>query len=108
MSTDTQKKTRVRPYADQVLVRPIQEADVTDGGIVLAPTRNKEKPTQGEVVEIGPGRLVDGVRVPVDLKRGEIVVFSKYAGTEISVDGVDHRLIRAETDVLAALEVIGE
>lgn len=108
MTTKAAQKTRVKPFQDQVLVCPIREDDVTAGGIVLPASRNKVKPSQGRVVAVGPGRVVDGERVPIDLEVGQLVVFQKYAGTEIEIDGVDHKLVRADTDVLAALEFVDD
>jgi chaperonin GroES len=85
---------------DRVLVKPIERDDVSPGGIFL-PDTAKEKPQEGEVVAVGPGRVTeDGSRVPMDLKKGEIVLYAKYGGTEIKEDGTDY-LMLSERDILA-------
>jgi chaperonin GroES len=85
---------------DRVLVRPIEREDVSPGGIFL-PDTAKEKPQEGEIVAVGPGRLTeDGSRVPMDLKKGELVLYAKYGGTEIKEDGTDY-LMLSERDILA-------
>jgi len=88
------------PMGDRVLVRPIEREDVSPGGIFL-PDTAKEKPQEGEIVAVGPGRLTeDGSRVPMDLKKGELVLYAKYGGTEIKEDGTDY-LMLSERDILA-------
>jgi chaperonin GroES len=88
------------PMGDRVLVKPIERDDVSPGGIFL-PDTAKEKPQEGEVVAVGPGRVTeDGSRVPMDLKKGEIVLYAKYGGTEIKEDGTDY-LMLSERDILA-------
>jgi chaperonin GroES len=85
---------------DRVLVKPTERDDVSPGGIFL-PDTAKEKPQEGEVVAVGPGRVTeDGSRVPMDLKKGEIVLYAKYGGTEIKEDGTDY-LMLSERDILA-------
>jgi chaperonin GroES len=92
--------TKLRPLGDRVVVRPIEQEEVTASGIVL-PDTAKEKPQRGEVIAVGPGRLDDdGDRMPMEVKEGETVLFAKYAGTEVKV-GDDEYLIISEKDILA-------
>jgi chaperonin GroES len=93
----------VRPLDDRVLIKPLEAADITAGGIVL-PDSAKEKSQRGEVVAVGGGKLLDtGERAPLSVKSGDTVIFGKYAGTEIKVEGVDHQIMR-EHEILAVLE----
>lgn len=88
------------PLADRVVVKAIEQEEKTKGGIVL-PDTAKEKPQEGEVLAVGTGRLLDnGERVPLEVKVGDRVVFSKYGGTEIKVDGEEYIILR-ESDILA-------
>lgn len=94
--------TTLRPLGDRVVVRPIEQEEVTASGIVL-PDTAKEKPQRGEVIAVGPGRLTDdGGRMPMDVNDGEQVLFAKYAGTEVKV-GEDELLIISEKDILAVV-----
>jgi len=94
---------RVRPLDDRVLVKPIEAEDKTAGGIVL-PDTAKEKSQRGEVVAVGAGKLLDtGERAALAVKKGDRVVFGKYAGTEIKIDGAQHQIMR-ENEILAVLE----
>jgi chaperonin GroES len=94
--------TTVRPLGDRVLIKPKAREEMTKSGIVL-PDTAKEKPQEGSVVAMGSGRLLEsGERVPMDLKVGDSVLYSKYAGTEIKLDGEDHLIVR-ETDILAIM-----
>ena len=89
----------VRPLEDRILVKPIEKSNVTESGLYL-PESSKEKPIQGEVVAMGPGRLLDnGKRADLSVKNGDTVVYGKYAGTEISLDGEDVLIMR-ESDIL--------
>ena len=91
---------KLQPLADRLVVRPIEREEVTRGGIVL-PDTVKEKPQEGEVVAVGPGRLSeDGKRIPMDLKVGDIVIYAKYGGTEYKVEDVEYMILR-ESDILA-------
>ncbi len=91
---------KMQPLADRLVVKPIAREEVTKGGIVL-PDTAKEKPQEGEVLAVGPGRMTeDGKRIPMDLKVGDIVLYSKYGGTEIKVEGEELMILR-ESDVLA-------
>jgi chaperonin GroES len=90
----------LRPLADRVVVKPLEREEVTKSGIVL-PDTAKEKPQQGEVMAVGPGRILDsGERVVPDVKKGERVLFAKYSGTEFKLDQ-DELLILRESDILA-------
>lgn len=89
----------IKPLADRVVVKPIEEEEVTKSGIVL-PDTAKEKPQQGEIVAIGPGKLEDGKRVGLEVKVGDKVIYRKYGGTEIKIEG-DEYLILTEDDILA-------
>ena len=102
MTTSVTSATQIHPMGDRVVIRPSEEPDVSAGGIIL-PDTAKERPQEGEVVAAGPGRHLDsGKRVEMELKAGDKVVYSKYAGTEVSVDGED-LLIMAAGDVLAKI-----
>ncbi|BBO85111.1 co-chaperone GroES [Desulfosarcina ovata] len=93
----------VRPLNDRVLVVRTEGEQKTAGGIII-PDTAKEKPMEGEVVAAGPGKLDEkGKRVPMELKAGDQVLFSKYAGTEIKINGVEHLFMR-EDDILGVIE----
>jgi chaperonin GroES len=90
----------VKPLADKILVKRLEAQEVTKGGIVL-PDSAKEKPKEGRVVEVGPGKVMDdGNRSTMQIKKNDHILFTSYAGTEIKVDGQDY-LIMSEDDVLA-------
>lgn len=94
------KATKLQPLADRLVVKPMAKEEVTKGGIFL-PDTAKEKPQEGEVIAIGPGRMTDdGNRIPMDLKVGDRVIYSKYGGSEIKIDEVEMIILR-ESDVLA-------
>jgi chaperonin GroES len=94
---------RVTPLHDRVLVVRIEEEEKTSGGIII-PDSAKEKPQEGKVIAVGAGKLdEDGTRIPLDVKKGDRVLFSKYAGNEIMIDGVEHLIMR-EDDVLAIVK----
>ena len=91
---------KLRPLADRVVVKPIEREEVTKGGIVL-PDTAKEKPQEGEIIAIGPGRLSeDGKRMPMDVKVGDRVIYAKYGGTEIKIEDEELIILR-ESDILA-------
>ena len=93
----------LKPLGNRVVVEPIEEEEITAGGIVL-PETAKEKPQKGTVLSTGPGdRDDDGKRIPMDVKDGDIVLFAKYAGTEIKLEG-KKLLIMRESDLLAIIE----
>ena len=86
--------TKLQPLADRVLVKPIEKEERTKSGIYL-PDTAKEKPQEGEVLAVGPGKMdEDGKRIPMDLKVGDRVIYAKYGGTEIKVDDVDLIILR--------------
>ncbi len=92
-----------RPLHDRVLVRRIEQSDKTAGGIII-PDTAKEKPSQGEIISVGPGgRDESGKLIPIDLKPGDRVLFGKWSGTEVKIDGVEY-LIMKESDVMGVLE----
>jgi chaperonin GroES len=94
---------KIRPLADRVVVKPLEEEDKSPGGIIL-PDTAKEKPMRGKVTAIGAGRLDDdGKRLPMDVKKGDVVLYGKYSGTDIKIDNEDY-LILKESDILAILE----
>ena len=91
---------KLQPLADRLVVKPIEREEVTKGGIVL-PDTVKEKPQEGEVLAVGPGRLSDeGKRIAVDIKVGDIVIYAKYGGTEIKIEDEELVILR-ESDILA-------
>jgi len=93
----------IKPLGDRVVIKALEREEVTKSGIVL-PDTAKEKPQEGKIVAVGTGKLLDnGVRVALDVKEGDKVIFSKYAGTEVKIDGQDY-LILSERDVLAIVE----
>jgi chaperonin GroES len=94
---------KIRPLADKVLVQRLEAQSKTAGGIVL-PDTAKEKPQRGKVVSVGGGKLLeDGTRRKVQVKKGDMVLFTSYAGTEIKIDGKDY-LIMDESDIMAKIE----
>ena len=93
----------VRPLQDRILVRRVEEVEKTRGGIII-PDSAKERPLEGNVIAVGSGkRLEDGTLVKLDVKAGDTILFTKYAGTEIKIEGEDHLMIREE-DVLGVIE----
>jgi chaperonin GroES len=91
---------KLEPMADRLVVKPIEREEVTKGGIVL-PDTAKEKPQEGEVLAVGPGRLSeDGKRIAMDVKVGDIVIYAKYGGTEIKIEDEELMILR-ESDILA-------
>jgi chaperonin GroES len=94
---------KIRPLDDRIVVEPLEAEEKTAGGIVI-PDSAKEKPQRGKVIAVGEGRLLDdGTRAPVAVKKGDVVLYAKYGGTEIEVEGKD-LLILKESDVLAKVE----
>jgi chaperonin GroES len=92
----------LKPLGDRVIVKAVEQEEVTASGLVL-PDTAKEKPQRGKILAVGEGRYVDGERVPLDVTAGDEIIYSKYGGTEIKVDGED-LLILAEHDILAKVE----
>jgi len=94
--------TKVKPLGDRVLVEPQEKEETTASGLVL-PDTAKERPQEGKVIAVGPGRLNDdGKRIAMDVKAGDVVVYSKFAGTEYSENGTDYLVLR-ESDILATV-----
>ena len=94
---------KIRPLDDRIVIEPVDAEEMTAGGIVL-PDSAKEKPLQGKVVAVGPGKLLDdGSRAALSVAKGDIVLYAKYSGTEVTVDG-DELLIMKESDLLAKME----
>ena len=93
---------KLKPLADRVVVISIENEEVVKGGIVL-PTAAKEKPQMAEVIAVGPGGMVDGKEVVMNVKAGQKVIYSKYAGTEVKIDG-DEIIIVRQSDILATVE----
>lgn len=92
----------VKPLEDRVIIQPMEAEEKSAGGIII-PDAAKEKPQKGEVVEVGPGKINEkGQKIEMSLKKGDKVLFGKYSGTEISIDGNDYLIVR-ESDVLAVL-----
>ncbi len=96
---------KLRPLHDRVVIRPIEKEETFAGGQLVLPETAKEKPQQGEIIAVGPGRYDEegDKRLPLDVKVGDQVLFAKYAGTEIKLDG-EKVLILKENDILAVIE----
>ena len=102
MTTSAKSATDLKPMGDRVVVRPSEQEGVTKGGIIL-PDTAQERPQQGEVVAAGPGRVLDnGKRVEMEVKPGDIVIYSKYAGTEVEVED-EELLVMGINDILAII-----
>jgi chaperonin GroES len=101
MTTKAKPKLKITPLEDRVVVLPDEELETMRGGLYI-PDTAKEKPTQGEVLAVGPGRVEKGDRVPVDVKVGDKVLYGKYSGTNITLDGEEVVIIKA-SDILAKL-----
>ncbi len=93
---------KLKPLADRVVVKTIEAEETTKSGIILTAAA-QEKPSIAEVIEVGPGGLVDGKEVVMVVKKGDKVITSKYAGTEVKVDGVEYNVVR-QSDILAIVE----
>jgi chaperonin GroES len=94
---------KVRPLHDRLIVQRLDEEEKTKGGIII-PDTAKEKPIEGKVIAVGTGRMKkDGAKLPLEVKKGDRVLFAKYAGTEVKIDGEEH-LIMKEEDILAVIE----
>jgi chaperonin GroES len=101
-ATKGKSKLKLQPLGDRVVVRPLEEAEEMRGGLYI-PDTAKEKPLQGEIVAVGPGRFEKGERVPMEVKVGQKVLYSKYAGTDVRVSDEEVLIIK-ESDVLAVVE----
>jgi chaperonin GroES len=94
---------KVRPLHDRVIVKRIEEEETTKGGIII-PDTAKEKPVEGKIIAVGGGKISDdGKKIPLEVKAGDKVLFGKYAGTEIKIDGEEHLIMR-EDDIVAIVE----
>lgn len=94
--------SKVKPLSDHVLVRPVKQEEKTNSGIYL-PDSAKDKPQEGEVLAVGSGKYIEGDLKPLEVKVGDKVIFSKYGGDEIKVDGEELKLV-SESDILAIIE----
>ena len=102
MTTSAKSATDLKPMGDRVVVRPSEQEGVTKGGIIL-PDTAQERPQQGEVVAVGPGRVLEnGKRVEMEVKPGDIVIYSKYSGTEVEVED-EELLVMGINDILAII-----
>jgi chaperonin GroES len=94
---------KIRPLQDRIIVKRVQEEEKTKGGIII-PDSAKEKPIEGKVIAVGNGKVQEDGKVrPLDVKAGDRILFSKYAGTEIKIDGEEHLIMREE-DILGVIE----
>jgi len=101
MATKSATSVKVAPLADRVVVRALEEAEQMRGGLYI-PDTAKEKPQQGEIIAVGPGRFEKDKRVPMDVKAGDKVLYGKYSGTQVELEGEEIILIK-ESDVIAKL-----
>ena len=101
MATKTLSSTKVAPLSDRVVVRALEDTEQMRGGLFI-PDTAKEKPQQGEIIAVGPGRYEKNVRVPMELKTGDRVLYGKYSGSEVTIDGEQFLILR-ESDVLAVI-----
>ncbi len=100
-ATKAKAKLAIQPLEDRVVIMPDDEGETMRGGLYI-PDTAKEKPTQGEIVAVGPGRFEKGERIPMDLKVGDKVLYGKYSGTNITLDGEEVVIVKA-SDILARL-----
>ncbi|MGO9481739.1 MAG: co-chaperone GroES [Candidatus Kryptoniota bacterium] len=92
---------KIKPLADRVVVKPLEAEEKTKGGLFV-PDTAKERPQQGEIVAVGPGRTEDGKKIPPEVKVGDKILYGKYSGTEVTYDGVEYLIMR-ESDIFAIL-----
>jgi chaperonin GroES len=98
----TKTAAKIRPLSDRVVVQALEESEQTRGGLYI-PDTAKEKPQQGKIIAVGPGKLSDqGERLAPDVKKGDTVLYGKYSGTEVTVDGEEYLILR-ESDILAVI-----
>ena len=102
MAAKTASASKVVPLADRVVIRPTEENEQMRGGLYI-PDTAKEKPQQGEVLAVGPGRYEEGKRVPLEVKVGDKILYGKYSGTEVTIDN-EPVLILRENDILAVIK----
>ena len=92
----------LKPLSDRVVIKPAPPDEKVQGGIII-PDTAKEKPQKGEIVAVGPGKISDsGDKIPMTVKKGDTVLYGKYSGTEVTIDGVDYLIVR-ESDILAVI-----
>jgi chaperonin GroES len=100
---EERREMKVKPLHDRVIVKRVEEEEKTKGGIII-PDTAKEKPVEGEIMAVGDGKVADdGKKIPLEVKAGDKVLFGKYAGTEIQIDGEEHLIMR-EDDIIAIVE----
>jgi chaperonin GroES len=93
---------KIKPLADRVIVKPLEAEEKTKGGLYV-PDTAKERPQQGEIVAIGPGRVTDeGKKIPIEVKVGDRILYGKYSGTEVTYDGIEYLIMR-ESDIFAII-----
>ena len=93
---------KVKPLTDRVLIKPLETEEMKKGGIII-PDTAKEKPQEGEVIEVGPGRVSEeGDKIPMEVKKGDKVLYGKYSGTEVTIDDVEYLIMR-ESDIFAII-----
>ena len=102
MATKSATDVKLTPLADRVVVRPMEETETMRGGLYI-PDTAKEKPQQGEVLAVGPGKYDEGKKVPLDVKAGDKILFGKYSGSEVKIEEKEYLILREE-DVLAILD----
>lgn len=93
---------KIKPLGDRVVIKMVEAEETTKSGIILTGAA-KEKPSMAEIVAVGPGAVVDGKKVPMEVKVGDKVLMSKYAGTEVKFDGVEYTILK-QSDILAVVE----
>ncbi len=94
---------RIKPLHDRIIVKRLEEEEKTKGGIII-PDTAKEKPIEGKVIAVGDGKIKeDGTKIPMEVKKGDRILFAKYAGTEVKIEGEEHLMMK-EDDVLAIIE----
>jgi chaperonin GroES len=92
---------KIKPLADRVVVKALEEMEVKKGSIII-PDTAKERPMQGEVIEVGPGKTEDGKLIAMEVKKGDRVLYGKYSGTEVTIDEIEYLIMR-ESDILAVI-----
>ena len=97
----TKTSIKVNPLADRVVIKALEETEQMRGGLYI-PDTAKEKPQQGEIIAVGPGKFEDGKRVPMEVKVGDKVLYGKYSGTEVTIDNQQYLILR-ESDILAII-----
>lgn len=90
----------IKPLADRVVIKPLEEMEEMKKGSIIIPDTAKERPMEGEVKEVGPGKVEDGKKVAMEVKKGDKVLYGKYSGTEVTIDDIEYLIMR-ESDILA-------